>query len=102
MVPFEAAPDTPLKSERNDELFLLSHGDAEIVCDGVTVDKIGPGGFYGAEHILFRKEAHLHARAITAVRGFRVPGSVIEGIPIVHWKLLEIYEKRMRIAHLPA
>jgi hemerythrin len=101
MIAFTADPDTELISENSDELFILREGHAEIVCDGVSVDKIGPSGFYGAEHILFHKDTHLHARAISPVKGFRIAASVLEGIPIVHWKLLETYEKRMRMAHLP-
>jgi hemerythrin len=99
--PFSAHPGERFHSKGGDELFLIREGEAEVVCDDVSVSKIGPSEFFGAEHILFGEERRMHARAITAVQGFRIPASALEGIPIVHWKLLETYEKRLRGAHLP-
>ena len=56
---------------------------------------MGPGGFCGEENLFFRKGGNLTVRAATRTRGLVIPAKLLLSIPIVGWKLLETYERRM-------
>ncbi len=77
------------------ELILVRSGEVAVSFGEVEVEHIGPGGIYGEESILLKNTAMGSARATSAVYGYRLPAGALEGVPVVEWKLLETYERRI-------
>lgn len=81
-----------------DNLYLLKDGEVEIYSGGKTIETIVSGGFFGTELILLKASQLLEARATKTSEIYRIQGKFLKDIPIVRWKLLATYEKRMRAA----
>lgn len=79
-------------------LYLLKDGEVEIYSGGKTIETLVPGGFFGAELILLEAAQLLEASATKTSEIYRIPGEILKDIPIVRWKLLETYERRMKAA----
>jgi len=76
-------------------LFLVEEGNLALEFEGRTVETVGRGGFCGEENLFFRGGSNLAVKATTRTRGLSIPSRELLGIPIVSWKLLETYERRM-------
>jgi CRP-like cAMP-binding protein len=81
-----------------DNLYLLKEGEVEIHSGGKTIETLLPGGFFGTELILLEDSHLLEARATRASEIYRIQGEFLKDIPIVRWKLLATYRKRLRAA----
>jgi hemerythrin len=87
--PFEPAKDpSPF-------LFLVERGSLVLEFEGKVVETIGPGGFCGEEGLFFRGGGNLSVRATVDTHGLAIPSKLLLSIPIVGWKLLETYERRL-------
>ena len=64
------------------------------MCD----EKTGPGDFFREESVVGPEVPQFRARVLQDTRLYFVPGKLISRIPIVQLKLLEAYERRMRMA----
>ena len=80
----------------NSGLFLLNEGELSILLSNKQIDFIKPGGFYGEEEIIFKCAGLFRARAKEPSKVYHIPASVIEDIPIVQYKMLEVFQKRLR------
>jgi hemerythrin len=76
-------------------LYVVESGEAEVRFAGQPLERIGRGAIFGEESILIRDTALCSAAALSPVRAFRIPRKAIEKIPIVEWKLLELYDRRI-------
>jgi len=76
-------------------LFLVQEGALVLEYEGQPVETVGPGGFCGEESLFFRGAGNLSIRALETTRGLRIPAAQLRAIPIVGWKLLETYERRL-------
>jgi CRP-like cAMP-binding protein len=76
-------------------LFLVEEGTLVLGYEGQVIETVGPGGFCGEESLFFRGGGNLTIRALTATRGLAIPAKLLLSIPIVGWKLLETYERRL-------
>lgn len=81
-----------------DNLYLLKDGEVDIYFGGKTIEKLAPGGFFGAELILLETSQLLEAHATKTSEIYHIQGEFLKDIPIVQWKLLATYKKRMRAA----
>lgn len=84
-------------------VFLVRSGRVSLRFDGTDVDSIGPGGFFGEDSIQHPERTD----RVSYVAGEDselawVPHELIDGIPIISWKLLESCERRSRRAELEA
>ena len=86
-----------LRSAGEPELFLLREGAAEIMASGKTVERLGPGGFFGTEAVLFGEHRLLAARTTEESTLLVIPAAQLDGIPSVRWKLRETLERRRRL-----
>jgi hemerythrin len=75
-------------------LYLLQDGAVAIASAQAAVETLAPGDFFGEDRVLFGGKRWYAARATTDSRVYRIPPTVLEGIPIVHWKLFETFERR--------
>lgn len=75
-------------------VILLRGGSMEIFMEDKLVDRIEPGGFFGEEAVL---ASGTLARAVAAsdCDCFLISGGLVRNIPIVEWKMLEVYERRL-------
>jgi hemerythrin len=76
-------------------LYVLQRGQMQRQLDQDVLGTLGAGDFFGEESVLFGIPALLHVRATQASTLYQIPGNVLLNIPIVRWKLLEAFEKRM-------
>jgi len=77
------------------ELILIKTGQATVSFGDMEVEQIGPGGIYGEESILLKETAMASARALERIEAYRLPADAIARVPVIEWKLLETYERRI-------
>jgi len=77
------------------ELVLIRSGHAAVSFGDIEVEQIGPGGIYGEETILLHEAAMGSAVALEPLEAYRIPAESIAEVPIIEWKLLETYERRI-------
>ena len=88
--------DEELTSAKTPTIFMLKKGEIQVFFEEKQVDILKPGGFFGEESI-FLKEANLFtARASKDSSIYIISGDILQFKPIIEWKLLETFEKRLR------
>jgi hemerythrin len=96
------------------EVILLAQGLVAVFLGVRPIENLKPGGFFGEETMMrgarelppgwrmrFGKTAedshHLfEARALLDSTLYAIPAEAIEDIPVVQWKLMETYERRLK------
>ncbi len=78
------------------ELLLLEYGEIKISRGENTFKLNTPGDFLGEESIIYNKvpDYKMYAVVNTLIR--KIPGEILQNIPIVQWKLLETLELRKK------
>jgi hemerythrin len=70
-------------------------GSARILIEGTEVDRIGPGGVYGEESLFFGRPSLMNAEVLEGGEFLYLPTEAFKDVPIIEWKLLETYERRI-------
>ena len=90
------------------DLLLVRSGAVRLeTIDGRVIETVGPGGCFAEESCLgsftpaWRAVAQ-GAPAAAAVELTRIPAAALRTVPVVLWKLLELYNRRLCLAQLPA
>lgn len=78
------------------ELIMLERGELRIHSGEDTIDIQKPGDFLCEESIVMDTPCSFRVSAARPSTVKRIPGHVLENIPIVQWKLLGILESRRR------
>lgn len=79
-------------------LWLVGEGCAYLIDDqGKVLEELGFGGFFGEETFLSERPTRWRYKAKTGTELYRLPMDHLLEIPIVHWKMLEVYKKRANI-----
>jgi hemerythrin len=76
-------------------LIVARSGKASILIEGSEVDTIGPGGVFGEESVFFGRPSLMTATVTEEGEFLSIPRDTIKNVPIVEWKLLEAYERRI-------
>lgn len=81
-----------------DEVFLaiLKSGEADVYYDTSLVDTLAAGDFFGEESVLLGSSNIFKAVAVKPVELMLIPGASLKGIPIIEWKIMEAFEKRLK------
>ena len=82
--------------ENQDELYMLSFGIVELSVDEKKIAALMEGDVFREEAVLTGDTSIFQARAETEVEIYRFPTEILANIPIVRWKLFEIYQRRMQ------
>ncbi len=82
--------------ENQDELYMLSFGIVELSADEKKIATLLEGDVFREEAVLSGETSIFQARAETEVEIYRFPTEMLTDIPIVRWKLFEIYQRRMQ------
>ena len=100
------------------ELILLAEGLVTVFLGAHSIENLKPGGFFGEETMMRgarelpagwqqrfsrpprpgREEGYhlFEARALLDSLTYAIPADVLEDIPVVQWKLMETYERRLK------
>jgi len=76
-------------------LVVARTGRASILIEGSEVDSIESGGVFGEESVFFGRPSLMTAFVVEAGEFLSIPRETIKDVPIVEWKLLETYERRI-------
>ena len=102
------------------EIYLLAEGLLSVFLGALSIENLTPGGFFGEETVMRgarelpegwrerfvrplrngrKGSANVHlfeARALLDCVLYAIPAETIEDIPVVQWKLMETYERRLK------
>jgi hemerythrin len=79
-------------------LSLVLSGKVELAIGDKTVERLKPGDFFCESTVLFDIPCLYRSVASTDVTIYTIPAPVLADIPIIRWKLLEVYETRLNKA----
>lgn len=91
-------PHTALYTYQVEDLHLIVRGKIEIWFGNKLIEKLDEGDFFGGEFNLFGEYANFEIRIMEDTNLYSINAQELTEIPIVFWKLLETYEKRLRKA----
>lgn len=92
---FDGGEELPCETDEN--LYLLATGEIKIFSGNRVIETLKPGQFFGEEHLL-HKYSHLYRAVVTKKSEiFIIPGKGLENIPVIQWKLLETFERRLKL-----
>ncbi|MEO5339634.1 MAG: response regulator [Magnetococcus sp. MYC-9] len=98
-VTVHAGEEIPLAQQHR--LWLVVDGQVLLTdAKGCRVDTVGPTGFFGEDSYLTREPSPWTAVARVTTSLYRLDQADILKIPIVHWKMLEIHDHRVKRRHL--
>jgi len=80
---------------------LVRQGRLQIFLDNDVFETLNAGDFFGISNVLFGMPAVFRVRAVKDTQVYNIKGKIISDIPIVHWKLFETYERRIRMVLNP-
>ncbi len=96
MQPITASEGEAIWAGGKSELFLLADGLVTIFSGSKPIENVKKGEFFGEETVLRRSSGLFEARVTYDARIYTIPGDALEDIPIVHWKLMETFERRFK------
>lgn len=76
-------------------LLLLKSGRIDLYIGDRIIEQLGAGDCFCESSVLFDIPCMFSAVAVKDVQLYNIPGYVLADVPIIRWKLLEVFEKRM-------
>ena len=96
MNPVDVQAGFEISSEQMQALWLVVDGEVQLLGrEGHLIETIGTTGFFGKDVFLTGKIGTWRCVATTASQLYRLDQEEVTEIPIVHWKMLEVHEKRL-------
>jgi hemerythrin len=86
-----------IPKEERSGIHIVKQGKLEIYINEDVFETVHAGNFIGSGNVLLGTLSLFQVRALKNTEVYYIPRDTILEIPIVYWKLLEIYEKRMRM-----
>jgi len=78
-----------------DSILLLESGEIELSSEGTIMNKLSSGDFIGEELAIFNFPQCFTAHARTECRVYKIPAPFLNKIPVVRFKLHEVYEMKV-------
>jgi hemerythrin len=75
---------------------LIKQGRLQIFLNDDVFETLNAGDFFGVSNVLFKTPAIFKVRAIKDTEVYNIQEQILSDIPIVHWKLFETFERRIR------
>jgi hemerythrin len=82
-------------------ILMVKQGKFKMHLDEYTFEILKEGDFFGEGGFLFGVPEVFRIQALNVSEIYHIDSRVLYGIPIVHWKLYETYERRMRMIMSP-
>jgi len=76
-------------------LVIIKKGRIALDIEGTVIEEIAELDFYGEDSVFLGGAGQIRGVALEECELFLVPGKVLQAIPIVEWKMLERYERRL-------
>ncbi len=89
-------PDDAVPGKDGTGLYIIKHGKLRIVYNNGSVETLIAGDFFGESNVLFQTSNPYQVLALESTEAYRIQRDSYFDIPIIHWKLLEIHEKRLK------
>ncbi|TAF35176.1 MAG: MBL fold metallo-hydrolase [Cytophagales bacterium] len=77
-------------------LYLIVRGEVEVIYEEKRIAKLKKTDFFGTDTILFGTQSVCRFMATKDTILYTINAESIVSIPVVYWKLIETYEKRLR------
>ncbi len=77
-----------------DMLHIVKKGRLERYCDNVTYESLEEGDFLGEEIAIFETPQIFSIRTLEPTCLYELPKDILNNVPIIRWKLQEVFEKR--------
>jgi hemerythrin len=84
-----------LDLEDGQSLYLAMSGAASLFMEETKVDAIGPGNVFGEESVFFKRPSLMTAVVTEEGDFLLIKAESLKNVPIIEWKLLEVYERRI-------
>jgi hemerythrin len=75
---------------------MIKQGRLQIFINDDVFETLNASDFFGVSNVLFKTPAIFKVRAVKNTEVYNIQEKVLSDIPIVHWKLFETYERRIR------
>ncbi len=79
------------------QLYVLVSGELRIYTAERLVETLTDEGFFGEERFILGSSRLFTARVSKGSRVYTIPAKALHDIPVVQWKLLEVFKKRMKV-----
>ena len=77
-------------------LYMIKKGSVETIFQGTAVERLKRGNFFGEDSVLFHGRPKKKLKVLSDTEVFTFPGKVLLDIPVVRWKLVETYQRRLQ------
>lgn len=91
---YEAGDQVPIDDYSG--IGLIKQGRLQIYLNSDVFETLNPGDFFGVSNVLFKMPPIFKVRAVKDSRVYNIKEQILSAIPIIHWKLFETYERRIR------
>jgi len=81
--------------EMNESLYILKEGSVQIMYNGKPFETWAPGDFFGEIPFVVGIPNLFQVIASAKSKVYHIPYRILEGIPIIHWRLFSLSEKWM-------
>ncbi|MBF0620477.1 MAG: bacteriohemerythrin [Magnetococcales bacterium] len=85
-----------LEHENQPDLFVIIDGEMERALGDDILEILGPTDVFGEELAVFDTPPLFETRASVNTRIYSIAGESVRDIPLIRWKLFEIFERRRR------
>ena len=75
---------------------MIKKGSVETIFQGTAVERLKRGNFFGEDSVLFHGRPKKKLKVLSDTEVFTFPGKVLLDIPVVRWKLVETYQRRLQ------
>lgn len=82
-------------------LYIVKFGKLELYLENQLIDTLKEGGFWGESFLLFQTKSIFELKVVEDSTVFFIDEKVIMDIPVILWKLLATYQKRMQTIFNP-
>ena len=83
------------------ELFIIKSGKVQLFIENDPMETLRAGDFFGEVGVLFDTTCLFGIRTVDRTEVYRIPAQSLLDVPIVRWKLLEMYQRRMEMLFNP-
>jgi hemerythrin len=89
------APGQVLANDNSSGISIIKRGQVQLFLQKDIFEILKSGDFFGESNVLFEIPDLFRVRAIDDTDVYKIERETLLEIPIVHWKLVEIYKKRI-------
>jgi hemerythrin len=96
IISLDFQPDDVIPYEYESGLYIVKHGKLHMLFKDGTVEALQAGDFFGECNVLSETYDLHQVRAMESTEVYHIQCDSVIDIPVIHWKLLEIHEKRLK------